>query len=315
MNEFEKQRLLVDISKMYYEHDLSQLEISKKMGISRTYISKLLSEAREQGIVQISINDPSVRESALEKSLRKKYSLRRALIIPAKDSDPALPDRLGSAAAEHLNNILRDGDTIATSWGSTLHAFSRKIVGRDGISGVRTVQLCGGVTRQSENVYAGDIPKNIAQALDGSYYMIPLPAVLDNASAKNTLMRDKNIHSVMTIARNADIAIFSTGAFEEKNLYISAGYFSAEDISLLSSAGAVGDICSHIIDENGQLCDTQLEKRIIALTMEEIAAIPSRMCIAAGENKRACLPAALKTGCINILVTNEEMAEHLLEQS
>ncbi|MCK4903148.1 MAG: helix-turn-helix domain-containing protein, partial [Candidatus Marinimicrobia bacterium] len=37
-----KSTILVEAAKLYYEHQLSQLEISKKLGVSRPTVSRLL---------------------------------------------------------------------------------------------------------------------------------------------------------------------------------------------------------------------------------------------------------------------------------
>ncbi len=315
MNECAKQKLLVEIAKLYYTNNFSQLEISKKLGLSRTYISKLLSEARQQGIVEIKIHDPLLAETGLESQLRLKYGLQKAIVISTSNADPTLFSKLGIAAAKYLNLIVQDGDVIGTAWGKTLHAFSQNIVKRDDMKAVQVVQLCGGITKLDDNVYAGEIPKNIAQALHGTHYLIPLPAVLDSVTAKNAVMTDKHILQVMALARKASIAIFTAGVFDKSNSFVKAGYFSDAEIAQLKQAGAVSDICSHIIDSTGKLCSQQLEQRTVALSLAEIAAIPTRMCIAAGTNKQQCLAAALHATHPSILVTNQQTAQYLLSIS
>ena len=45
--------LLTEIAILYYQHNTTQEEISKKFGISRAKVSRLLRRAREEGIVEI----------------------------------------------------------------------------------------------------------------------------------------------------------------------------------------------------------------------------------------------------------------------
>ena len=313
MNEYEKLNLLVSISKMYYHHNYSQQEIASKLKLSRTYIGKLLNEAREKGIVEIKINDPIKSESGLEENFRKRFGLIKAIIIPTEDSDPLLLEKLGSAAAEYFNLILQDNDVVGVAWGETLYMFSKKVNSRSDLVGIQVVQVCGGVTKINDKIYASDIPKNISRHLNCPHYVIPLPAVLESITAKNTLMKDKNITHVMSLARKSTIVLFSVGNLDETNTFIKAGYFSNEEFENLGKTGAIGDVCSHIINNNGGLYDIKLEKRTVALSLDEISTIPTRICIAAGRHKRNTLASALQTGCINVLVTNEQTANALLK--
>lgn len=314
MNEYEKTQLLVNISKMYYELNFSQQEISNRAGLSRTYISKLLNEARERGIVEIRIHDPIKAESHLEESLRRQYGLKKALVLPVVDSEPALLDRLGSAAAEYLNMIIREDDIIGVGWGETLHAFSKAVIGREDLKNIRVVQLCGGVTKMNQDTYVSDIPRNMARNLGGSCHLIPLPAVLESVTARNALMKDRNITEVLHLARQTTIAVITVGVFVKENIFVSSGYFRENEIERLKKAGAVGDICSHIINEHCEICDPQLEKRTVSVSLEDFINIPTKLCIAAGECKFQSLKAALAAGCIDVLVTNEKMAGELLSE-
>jgi deoxyribonucleoside regulator len=44
----ERRRLLVKISRLYYEDGLNQQDIAKRLGISRPHVSRMLAAARAQ---------------------------------------------------------------------------------------------------------------------------------------------------------------------------------------------------------------------------------------------------------------------------
>ena len=111
--DYERLRLMVRAARLYYEEDRSQEEVSRVLGLSRSYVSKLLAGARQAGIVQIRVVDPLDMESALECRLKERFGLERAVVLPVQPGED--PQRqLGEAAARYLNGILRDGDTIGT---------------------------------------------------------------------------------------------------------------------------------------------------------------------------------------------------------
>ena len=51
-------RLMLKCCVMYYENEMGQSEIAKKLGISRPTVSKLLKEAKERGYLRIEIVGP-----------------------------------------------------------------------------------------------------------------------------------------------------------------------------------------------------------------------------------------------------------------
>ena len=79
-NEF---RQLVRVAKLYYQFDLTQNEIAKRLGLSRVKIHRLLNTAKEIGIVKIQIDVPDSGFLDLENLLISKFGLRDALVVPA----------------------------------------------------------------------------------------------------------------------------------------------------------------------------------------------------------------------------------------
>ena len=79
-------RLLVKIARLYYEEDLTQAEISVRLRMSRQKVQRILSQSREQGIVQFAIAPIFGIFSDLEKALEARFGLTEALGVEAADS-------------------------------------------------------------------------------------------------------------------------------------------------------------------------------------------------------------------------------------
>ncbi len=312
MDNKEKVNLLVNISKLYFENDYSQQMIAKKFNISRTYVSKLINEAKVRGIVEVKIYDPYKSETQIEMSLKEKFNLLKAIVVPSINSELDLFNRVGKAAGNYLDTIIKDNDIIGVAWGSTLYAFSNQIIKRDDLKNITVVQLCGGISNIELNIYANEIPKNIADAYKGIPYILPLPAVLDYIKVKDAVIKDKNISGVLGLANRSNIAIFTMGPFGYEGALMRAGYIDRNDVDTLIAKGAVGDICTHIINESGDICDESLDKRTIAVELCELKKKEYRIGIAVGKNRIKCIYAALKAGYSNVLVTDEETASELL---
>lgn len=313
MTEYKKIELLVKIARLYYENDFSQEMIAKKLGLSRPYISKLLNEAKEQGIVRFQVIDPLSTETPLEQKLRERFRLEKVRIVPMSEG-PASLSRLGLEAARFLDTILQDGDVIGLSWGATIHACSQALLQRNDLKDIISVQLCGGLSTVNKNIYATEILNNFSVSLGGMSYSLPLPAVMDSKRMKDVVQKDHNISKIMRYGCDSDIALITTGAFGQKSALVQAGYISHEEMKVLSDRGAVGDICSHLIDIHGNLCDPDLDERTIAVPLEEIKKKKYRVCVAQGLSKVDSMLGALNGGIANVLITSEETADLILRQ-
>ncbi|HEY5466508.1 MAG TPA: sugar-binding transcriptional regulator [Clostridia bacterium] len=308
-----KDRLLVEIARMYYENNMNQKEIADRFNISRTYVSKLLEKAKSRGIVQITIRDPEGAEGPLEKRLRKEFGLAAVHVVSATgDSPEADMYSVARAAARYIDGIVRNDTVIAYSWGHTIYACSREMTRRGDIHGITAVQMCGGVSNLDRKIYASEIATNIAEAYNGTPYILPLPAVLQSASTKKAVLKDASMTRIMDMAKRAEIALFTVGTFGMDSAIYRAGYLTDEEIEGLTRKGAVGDVCAHFIDSAGEVCDPLIDSRTISIGLEDMLACPHRICAVLGRNKLLALLGALRKRYINVLVTDDVMARNLL---
>ena len=128
----------------YYEQGMTQQEIGKRLGFSRTKIVRLLATARERGIVQIKLVGSY--KSCLEKeeSLKAKYTLLDAIIIPAGRDFQSTKTSVGKACALYLEKTLQEGDIFGVTWGTTLYEAGRFLEMRRKLH-ITVVQLMGGL--------------------------------------------------------------------------------------------------------------------------------------------------------------------------
>ena len=77
--------ILAKIAKLYYNDGLTQSEISKELDLERSRISRLLKQAKELGIVKISINESYVEQFELGEKIKKKYNLKDVVLVDSND--------------------------------------------------------------------------------------------------------------------------------------------------------------------------------------------------------------------------------------
>ena len=80
----------------------------------------------------------------------------------------------------------------------------------------------------------------------------------------------------------------------------------------LHQQGAAGEIISWVYDHNGNIIDCSLNQHVTSVAIAEFSPKPV-IGIAAGEDKVTPIYAAMKSGLITGLITNEYTAKRLLE--
>ncbi len=312
MNTQYKSTVLVEAAKLYYEHQLSQLEISKKLGVSRPTVSRLLQQARNAGIVKIEITDPSEVGTQLESALVDKFDLKKVLVVPNDiDDNSIIKKRLGKATVVLIDQLISEGIILGISWGTTMQEVARQIRPRR-VKDMIVVQLNGGISRAEIDTHASEIAKGIGESYKAIPYLMPLPAVVDSANLKQAILSDKNISRTLELGRKADIALFTVGSFDYDSVLVKADYFESDEVEALLQSGAVGDICSRILKADGTICSKELNSRTIGIELEEIKKKPYSIAVAGGKEKLAAIQAGLKGKWFNYLITDEWIATELL---
>ncbi|MGI6192643.1 MAG: DNA-binding transcriptional regulator, partial [Christensenellales bacterium] len=78
---------LIRVSRMYYEDGLTQNQIAAAMNVSRPLISKMLSRARDLGIVTITIKSPLQNNELVAVRLAAAFRLSGAFVVPEARED------------------------------------------------------------------------------------------------------------------------------------------------------------------------------------------------------------------------------------
>jgi len=304
--------LLVQAARLYYDHGLNQERIALKLGISRPTVSRLLQSARDEGIVRIEIFDPLDRGTQIEDQLQEKFQLKKVIVVPI-DNDQTIKQRLAEAAAILLDQLVTEGTTLGVSWGTTMQAVAVRLIKKT-VKDMAVVQLNGGISRAEYDTHDREIAQKTAANYDAIPFLLPLPAVVDSAQLKRAIVADKNISRTLELARNAEIAMFTVGSFGHDSVLVMADYFEPKEVDALLARGAVGDICSRILRQDGHICSSELDARTIGIELDELKKKPYSIAVAGGKGKLNAIRAALKGKWFNTLITDEWVANKLLRE-
>ena len=307
--------LIYKISKAYFQDDLTQHEIGHRFGLSRVRISRLLRQARADGIVKIAVIPPPGTFGDVERQLEARYGLLEAVVVAPAHYDKAnIVREVGQAAADCLVRSLQGQEIIALSWGATLRSAIDALPTRSWPR-LTIVQIAGGLGRPEAEAYGGDLTRRAAQALGCRSRMLPAPGIVASQLARDALLADTHIAETLAMAARADVALVGIGALTADSVVMQASALLTEDqINEMKERGMVGDLALRCYDSTGRPVKHEVNDRIIALELEQIARIPRVIGAAGGPGKFESIRAALSGSLINVLVTDDRTATRLLSE-
>ena len=295
---------------LYYHQGLTQQDIADRLGLSRVKVLRLLARAREEGIVQIRIDHPSLRFVELEERLRQVFGLKDAVVVPTGETEQQTREALGQFGAIYLERTLGPGDTIGTAWGVTLREVARHLRPLS-LADVTVVQLMGGLNAGGL-INPLDIARLVAEKLHGQVQMLYTPAFVDSEEIRDALLSDHRIAQTLRAGASVGAALVGIGDVSHESSLVRWGALTETELDEAVRRGAVGDILGRHFDAAGRPVESPLSRRVIGLPLEALRRIPRVIAFAGGERKAAAILGALRGGYVDVLVTDEAAARRVL---
>ena len=294
-------QLLASVATFYYDDGMTQMEIARRTGYSRSAVSRLLSEARDRGIVDIRINYPIQRTTDLEDALKKVFNLTSAFVVSAGNLDHARVLRLlGRVGARYLEDQLPEEGILGVSWGTALYEVANELRTRHAPA-MQVVQMIGAVGH-------GD------PTLGASYHTLHAPLLVEDISTRAPLMNERNVRQALALVREANLALVGIGSVEaDLSSLVRAGYLSEHEMLAVKEEGAVGDICATHYDLNGKILDIEINKRVVGIELNDLRSSDCQVVAVAGNNRKSpAILGALRGGFVDVLITDTSAAQAVL---
>ncbi|MBO0462878.1 MULTISPECIES: sugar-binding transcriptional regulator [unclassified Enterococcus] len=311
MNKSEE-RNLIKVATLYYKEGLTQVEISKKMGVSRSLISKWLVAARNQGFIEFFFNSEEVYSVNLENQLEKKFGLKSATVIDTNNlSTSEIKKLLGQTAALSIKNKIETVHSIGLSWGKSIQALVSQFPFESYQNKV-FIPLIGGMGTDNFEVHSNHLCYEFAKKTRSSSKYLYAPALINDPSAKKVLENNQNIKEVLEEAKHVDMAIVSISSPQHRNTMQDMGYITDKDIAELLELDIVGDINSRFFDKQGKEVNHLSNTNVIGISIEDLKKIPQVIAIAYQKEKWSGIYYACINHLITDLITTDEIANEIL---
>src|SRR5580658_8077288 len=224
MSRLDEIRLMAKIARMYYDQGFRQQEITERLNIHQSKVSRMLKRAREANIVRISIATPAGFFPELEDALESCFHLKEAVVVDSDGDEERVVRDLGAAAAFYLETTLKPKMIIGiSSWSRSLFSMVETLHPGTAGAGGKVVQILGGVGNASTQYQAMLLAQRLAALIGASPVLLQAPGVVGSAEAKAVLARDSAVQQASNLFNKVDVALVGIGSMEPSSLLASSG--------------------------------------------------------------------------------------------
>jgi DNA-binding transcriptional regulator LsrR (DeoR family) len=305
--------IATQVARLFFDRQLSKVEIGQRLGMSRFRVARLLREAREAGLVRVEYRDVAARDLDLARELETRHGLDLcAVAAPAGE----LQDAAALLGAEVVADLLAPDETLGVAWGSTLAATLGALPRRD-YPELRIVPLAGGWPGLPRERTPGELARRGAERLGGTHLELYAPAFVASRRLRDALVGEAGVTAVLEAYRRLTTAVIGIGAWTGRakvagSSLLASGAVSQEELRELRSRGAIGELVVHPFDAAGHFVTSELAERAVAIPLEQLRRVPRVVAIAAGASKADAIRGALAAGVVNVLVTDAPTAAAVL---
>ena len=319
----ERDELLYRCAELFYVEGLAKREVAGRLHVSPTHVKRLLDEAVQKGIVEIDIKLAG-RFRRLEDALVKKFQLKFARVVETHTEYDIVKSNLGAAAAEYFDNYIQRRSRVRVGLGG-------------GGSILRMVELLERKPRPIDifptSLFArGPLIEFVSSTFAAIYLLTkslpiaaghvvgvpPMPSKRKQAVRFADWLLDEfpEVRQVYEESKLVELAFVGIGAAIPSRDIFSEFSKLGYSFEHMQQHGAIGGINYNYFDMAGQ----QIGKGILTLSVDDLRSMsqdPSRtiVLVGGGSHKKQAIKVALRTQMTNSIITDEDVARHLLTRS
>lgn len=298
-----EEALMAKAAWYYYFQDMTQQQISDRLGISRIRVIRLLERARQTGMIQFSLRRGNEERLQIEKKLMETFGLEDVFVVPSPADSSQTNANIAEAASMYINERLHEGSVINIGYGDTPSRILNNLA-TTAEQTITCVSLTGGVSYY--------LPNARSNVFNARLHLIPAPLLASSKEMADAIRQESSVSEISRMISLAQLTVVGIGSMDGGATIFHSGILNSNDLLYLSMQGARGDVLSHFVDENGALIHSPIEDRLIATSMEVLSQLHNVIGVAAGPVKAEAIRAVLKGGILDTLITDADTAEAIL---
>ncbi len=306
----EKQKKLAYVARRYYLDDQKQSDIARELGVSRPLVSRMLSEARELGIVEITVHEPGAQSSRLMDRLRLSGSIRGGVLVEDGEDNDATNWLLSQGAVELLEEL--GARRLGVGWGYLIGQLVSWLEENPRLDSAVTdiCPLVGNASIPARNYQSNENVRLMAQQLGAIPHFLYLPALPESLEEKQVLCSTEVYRQIYQQWEQLDTALVNIGDYPSSPDFASLVRYG----SLLQCRRACGRMLIYYFNEAGTVIQSE-QDFAIQIPIGALRQCPNIIGVCSANTSAKALAGALRTGLFTHLVARADLVKALLEEN
>jgi len=303
----EKRKRLAHVARRYYLEDWKQSDIARELGVSRPLISRMLSEARELGVVEITIHEPGAREAGLLERLRLSGAIQGGVLVEDGADEDATNRMLSQGAVDLLRQI--GTRRLGVGWGYLIGQLVTWLEENPQPDSTVTdiCPLVGNASIPARNYQSNENVRLMAQQLGASPHFLYLPALPEGVEEKQLLCSTEVYRKICQEWARIDTALVNIGDYPSSPDFASLVRYG----SLLQRQRACGRMLVYYFNEAGTVIQSD-QDFAIQIPIDTLKQCPHIIGVCSANTSAKALRGALRTGCFTHIAARTELVRALL---
>ena len=305
----EKKKRLAHVARKYYMEDQKQSDIARDLGVSRPLISRMLSEARELGIVEITIHEPGAREARLLERLRLTSSIRGGVLV----EEGATADATNRLLSQGVMELLRQLGVrrLGVGWGYLIGQLVSWLEENPQPSSTITdiCPLVGNASIPARNYQSNENVRLMAQQMGATPHFLYLPALPESLEEKQLLCSTEVYRQIQQQWERLDTALVNIGDYPSSPDFASLVRYG----NLLQQQRACGRMLIYYFNEDGFIIQSE-QDFAIQIPIDILKRCPNIIGVCSANTSAKALRGALKSGFFTHIAARAELIKTLLDR-
>ena len=305
----EKQKKLAYVARRYYLEDQRQSDIARELGVSRPMVSRMLSEARELGVVEIVIHEPGTQAARLLEQLERSHAIRGGILVEEGADDDATNQLLSQGAVDLLRQI--GTRRLGVGWGYLIGQLVTWLEENPQPESTVTdiCPLVGNASIPARNYQSNENVRLMAQQLGAAPHFLYLPALPDSLEEKRLLCSSEIYRQIHQQWQQIDTALVNIGDYPSSPDFASLVRYG----DLLQQAHTCGRLLIYYFNETGTIIQSE-QDFAIQVPLETLMQCPNIIGVCSANTSTKALRGALRTGAFTHIVARAALVQSLLSQ-
>lgn len=299
----EEQVLYVYAAIQHLQRGRSTVDIAEELGVSRFMVGRMIKRARSERLVELVTRLPQPIDTELSKKLARTYGLQSAIVAtPPRNSEEESRTAIAAVAACLVADLIDEDDIVGLGPGRTIVQTCDRIAE---LPSCDVVQLTG-VAASDPDAQSQAI-MHLSRAAKGRMFPLHAPFVATDRASTRVIASQPAVRQALQRMDNLDKAVLTVGGWPHSSL-LATQLADLGELDALLQQGVVAEIGTTLLDANGRELTT-LEGRIIGVSTEQLAKVPVCIALGGGLDKQQAAVAVLKSGLLDIFVTDVQTAQ------